>query len=382
MKKQFHLSIPKPCNEDWSKMTQKEQGRFCSSCSKTVTDFTQKTRKEIQEYLEQKSSGSVCGRFRREQLDAITIEIPNRTFDHPLPFQKMFILTLIFVMGTNLFSCQSSDGKKQKIEDVIVIDNHKNNLESIDAISQQQCEAILEEMINPSRIPHPDSIPKKYYYVGETRDFYQKLPPLYNPNFHLDSIVEIEEEEEVIEDVPYYSRKEIRELDSIANLPPSKRPSPPEVTGIVLEMNQVMGDIDESHDNEEPSDTIPEVEEVCEDVVFGIVIEEPPRFPESKHLTRQEAKEDFNQRFTNLFKENFEALQRSLGLNSGTYRVVILFHIDEQGRIIDIQVNAPHKAFEKEAKRVVKMVPKLIPATQRGKPVGSKFTLPLRIEVE
>ena len=40
MQKQTSLYIPKPCHEDWNKMTPTQQGKFCSSCSKQVIDFS------------------------------------------------------------------------------------------------------------------------------------------------------------------------------------------------------------------------------------------------------------------------------------------------------------------------------------------------------
>lgn len=61
--KNYKLTIPKPCNENWNKMTPDEKGRFCSSCSKTVVDFTKKSTKEIQDYLIEKNGQRVCGHF-------------------------------------------------------------------------------------------------------------------------------------------------------------------------------------------------------------------------------------------------------------------------------------------------------------------------------
>ena len=103
-------------------MTPKEKGRFCSSCAKTVVDFTKKSTNEITDYLVKNKKKRVCGHFYKKQLDSIIIEIPEVSFNYKLSFQKLFILALFFVMGTTLFSCQYSDGKKQKIQDVIIID--------------------------------------------------------------------------------------------------------------------------------------------------------------------------------------------------------------------------------------------------------------------
>ena len=51
MKTNYSLAIPKPCHEDWSKMTPNAKGRFCKSCVKTVVDFTEMDVDEIQDYI-------------------------------------------------------------------------------------------------------------------------------------------------------------------------------------------------------------------------------------------------------------------------------------------------------------------------------------------
>ena len=45
--KQKPILIPKPCHENWDKMTPNEQGRHCKSCAKTVVDGTHLTDAEI-----------------------------------------------------------------------------------------------------------------------------------------------------------------------------------------------------------------------------------------------------------------------------------------------------------------------------------------------
>ncbi len=70
MKKEaFMISVPKPCNENWHKMTPVEKGRFCASCQKTVTDFTILTDEEIILMLAASSGNTQCGRFSMEQLN-------------------------------------------------------------------------------------------------------------------------------------------------------------------------------------------------------------------------------------------------------------------------------------------------------------------------
>ncbi|WP_281226985.1 hypothetical protein [Flavobacterium aquiphilum] len=115
------ITIPKPCHEDWDKMTPNNNGRFCSSCSKTVVDFTNMSPNEIQMYYQQHSN--VCGRFKNSQLDSLTIQIPNRVLFSQTNYHKIFLLALFMTMGTTLFSCSDKNGNKQKIDKVEVVDD-------------------------------------------------------------------------------------------------------------------------------------------------------------------------------------------------------------------------------------------------------------------
>ncbi|WP_425075772.1 carboxypeptidase-like regulatory domain-containing protein [Psychroserpens sp. S379A] len=67
MRTSIQIDIPKPCHEDWTKMTPKEKGRHCASCKKTVYDFTNKTDESIVKTFI--SDGKVCGRFKVSQLN-------------------------------------------------------------------------------------------------------------------------------------------------------------------------------------------------------------------------------------------------------------------------------------------------------------------------
>jgi hypothetical protein len=84
--KAINLQIPSNCSEDWNSMTPKGNGRHCSSCQKTVVDFTTMSDSEIYRFFEQ-YTGSVCGRLLPHQLER-DISSPQRTnvlFKYLLP---------------------------------------------------------------------------------------------------------------------------------------------------------------------------------------------------------------------------------------------------------------------------------------------------------
>jgi hypothetical protein len=57
------IHIPKPCEQDWDKMTPQKEGRLCAACQTTVVDFSNKTLDEIKAYFESHKTKEVCGNF-------------------------------------------------------------------------------------------------------------------------------------------------------------------------------------------------------------------------------------------------------------------------------------------------------------------------------
>jgi len=90
-------------------MNPEEKGRFCSVCSKCVTDFTQKNALEIQQIIAEKSDESVCGRFYNHQLnndDSNTSMLKERFFRYiPASFQNNKISLALFSLILFLTGC-------------------------------------------------------------------------------------------------------------------------------------------------------------------------------------------------------------------------------------------------------------------------------------
>jgi hypothetical protein len=60
------IIVSNPCNKDWNKMTNHNNGKYCGSCNKTVIDFTTWEVEEIKMYLLTKNE-HVCGHFKSLQ---------------------------------------------------------------------------------------------------------------------------------------------------------------------------------------------------------------------------------------------------------------------------------------------------------------------------
>lgn len=131
MKTNYAISIPKPCHEDWSKMTPNEKGRFCQSCSKTVVDFTKMDVDEIQKYIHNNKNQRICGHIKQSQLSAVNLRIPETVFNQTWNFNKLFLLALLLAMGTTLLNCSDNNDRKQKISTIEVVQSKTRNIDTL-----------------------------------------------------------------------------------------------------------------------------------------------------------------------------------------------------------------------------------------------------------
>ena len=172
--------------------------------------------------------------------------------------------------------------------------------------------------------------------------------------------------------------------------PQPKTPPPPtpdkievvedeeEVEETVIESTET--DEDEAIEIEEIVD-VEEEEDVMEDVPFAI-IEDVPVYPGCKG-SKEKLKACLQDKITKHVNRKFNSdLASDLGLSPGVKRIFVMFKIDKTGNITDVMARAPHKRLQEEAIRVVKLLPKMIPGKQRGRPVGVKYSLPIAFRVE
>ena len=58
-------------------------------------------------------------------------------------------------------------------------------------------------------------------------------------------------------------------------------------------------------------------------------------------------------------------------------RVSVMFIIDAQGYITGVKSRGPDKILEAEAERIIKLLPKMQPGKQRGRPVKVAYAVPI-----
>jgi len=316
--KNYKITIPKPCHEDWNKMTPKDKGRFCSSCAKTVVDFTQKSNEEIQEFFQKNKNEKVCGHFYRKQLDSVVIQIPEAVFSQKLSYQKMFLLLLLIVMGTTLFSCKTDTNTNQKIDKVEVIDSIIKPVvkQEIDSTSKINEGKTCNDKISPPPIPALGGI------------LVTKGEPVVQPKDTIEEVL-IEGDIDFTEVGEAYVEK-------------IKEPIP-----FILVSNP------------------PRFKET--------------KNSSSKEILLKEFNKKMNDYIVEKFDQG---IINSLNLKQGEHRMYGQFKIDKKGYVFDVKIRAPHKVLKNHLEEIINQLPQFIPAQRDGKKASVYYTLPVNFVVE
>ena len=123
-------------------------------------------------------------------------------------------------------------------------------------------------------------------------------------------------------------------------------------------------------------------EEIDEEVPFA-VIEDVPVFPGCEGVANNKRLDCFMEQMAKHIKKNQQYPERAMedGIQG---RVSVLFVIDKDGSITNVQVRGPKggELLEKEAKRVIEKLPKFKPGMQRGKPVKVKYSQPITFKLQ
>ena len=85
-------------------MTPNGNGRYCDSCNKTVVDFTTWNDESIKNYFLKHYGSRICGRFKKEQLDRVTITLPKNIFQLKLSAWKKFLVILLLCFGSSFLN--------------------------------------------------------------------------------------------------------------------------------------------------------------------------------------------------------------------------------------------------------------------------------------
>ena len=181
--------------------------------------------------------------------------------------------------------------------------------------------------------------------------------------------------------------EEIPLLDQIKPPPPPPPPpAAPEVIEIVEDEEEVEETVIESTETDQEEEIEIEdivIEEVYEDVEVPFsVIENVPEYPGCEKGSNTEKRKCMSAKIAKFVQRKFNTdLAGDLGL-SGKQRISVIFKINKNGDVTGVRSRAPHPRLEKEAARVINMLPKMKPGRQRGKAVIVPYSLPITFQVQ
>jgi len=168
--------------------------------------------------------------------------------------------------------------------------------------------------------------------------------------------------------------------------PPPPPPAAPEVIEIVEDEEEIEETVIESTETDQEEEIEIEdieIEEVYEDVEVPFsVIENVPEYPGCEKGSNTEKRKCMSAKIAKFVQRKFNTdLAGDLGL-SGKQRISVIFKINKNGDVTGVRSRAPHPRLEKEAARVINLLPKMKPGRQRGKAVIVPYSLPITFQVQ
>ena len=121
-----------------------------------------------------------------------------------------------------------------------------------------------------------------------------------------------------------------------------------------------------------------------EEVIKFSDVEKPPFYIDwcTSNISKDKIRECTDSGIKLFAKTNYNTeIAADLNL-SGYQRITSAFIIDKSGKIDNIRVRASHPDLEKEALRVINLIPKMEPGRQNGETVSTSYLLPIIFKVQ
>lgn len=141
------INIPKPCHEDWDKMTPEMHGRFCGSCSKSVIDFSTWSDAQLYNFFASNNE-RICGRFMATQVGR-QIHFPPQPHSRLYRIAVALGLTLLFVQGSDLKAQTKVPMVVQTVADSVKVNDSITHIDSV-SITGTVTDMKKEPIINAS----------------------------------------------------------------------------------------------------------------------------------------------------------------------------------------------------------------------------------------
>ncbi|WP_452230965.1 energy transducer TonB [Lacinutrix sp. MEBiC02404] len=129
---------------------------------------------------------------------------------------------------------------------------------------------------------------------------------------------------------------------------------------------------------------VPNVKLPEEPVIIPVdFVEEVPIFPGCESAsTNAERKACMSEKIAKHIQKKFDTdIAAELGLN-GVQQIHVMFKIDQNGNVTDVQARSRHKELEIEANEVIGKLPKMTPGKQHHKNVSVIYGIPIKFSVQ
>lgn len=115
-----------------------------------------------------------------------------------------------------------------------------------------------------------------------------------------------------------------------------------------------------------------------------LLVQKSPVFPGCEEMQNNaDRKACLNEKIHRFIMKNFDRdIVSELHLSDQILRTQVLFTLNSEGEIVEIQAKGPHPRLEKEAVRIIGMLPKISPGRHNGQAVKVLFSIPIALEVK
>ncbi|MBA6153148.1 M56 family metallopeptidase [Gelidibacter maritimus] len=191
---------------------------------------------------------------------------------------------------------------------------------------------------------------------------------------------------------PGLEAEAVRVIESMPDFTPGKQKGKtvtvPYSLPILFQVMADAPDTDKENTEQSDQDYLKALQSEEQNKILGLteipyaVVDEAPVFPSCESLdSNDERKKCTSDNIAEFVNKNFNLeLAKKVGL-TGKQRLTVIFKIETDGTISSIRARASHPELEKEAVRVIGMLPKMGPGKQRGKAVTVPYSLPMLFNV-
>ena len=118
------------------------------------------------------------------------------------------------------------------------------------------------------------------------------------------------------------------------------------------------------------------IESSCPELMSDESIMSTPRWPGCEKITESQNRECFQTKIQQHIIKYFRypMFAQKNGIQG---RVFVQFMIEKDGSIKEVRTRTPHPVLDEAAKKIISLIPLLIPAKQNGKPIRVPFSIPI-----